>query len=124
MDVHVGKHLTECLLGKQGILADKTRLMVTHNQGVMDIADMVEYMEDGILFKNSIHKEEWDQDTDEKEVCKEKTVNSKCCNGVLSEQLEKKFTGDQTKKIEGENNTKIEDDKSKTMQDKLVKKIN
>ena len=98
MDVHVGRNLTECLLGKQGILADKTRLMVTHNQGVIDIADMVEYMEDGILQQNSVIKKEQEKDSDEKEVCEEKPVNSTCCNGVLSEQLEKKITGDELTK--------------------------
>ena len=30
VDVHVGSHLTECVLGRQGILAGKTRVMVTH----------------------------------------------------------------------------------------------
>ena len=61
--------------------------MVTHNQGVMDIANVVEYMEDGTLVKHNDYKKDREKDTDEKEVCEEKTVSSNCCNGVLSEQL-------------------------------------
>merc|ERR1719483_362247 len=92
VDVHVGAHLSSCLLGKKGLLAGKTKLMVTHNTGAVNMADTVSYMENGRLKKNKKGREEHEE---EKEVCEEKAVNEDCCNGVLKEQLENKISGEQ-----------------------------
>jgi len=126
VDVHVGSHLIECVLGKQGILANKTRLMVTHNEGAINIADTVDYMKDGTLVENGDHKSEQDKETIEKEVCEEKIISSGCCNGILSEKLEKKIN-DNESKAEEEKQQKTEDpenkdDKSNQMQDRLKDK--
>jgi len=120
VDVHVGSHLTECVLGKQGILADKTRLMVTHNLGVLDTADIVSYMEDGKLVKSTKEKVEQEQ---EKEVCEEKIVNSECCNGILNEKLENKISknsADDTSTKNEPKNTK--EDQSENIQNRLKDK--
>jgi len=116
VDVHVGAHLIDCVLGKSGILAKSTRLMVTHNQGVIDIADTLQYMKEGTFIQNNKISKAEEMEHAEKEVCEEKIIQSNCCNGVLSEKLENKMMQEQNPKEEKK------DDSSKTMQDRLKDK--
>ena len=47
-DVHVGNHLTNSVLGKKGLLVEKTRIMVTHNLVILKIADSISNMEQDV----------------------------------------------------------------------------
>ncbi|NWS66143.1 MRP1 protein, partial [Crotophaga sulcirostris] len=47
VDVHVGKHLLEKLIGPSGLLKGKTRILVTHNQTVLPHTDLIIVMEEG-----------------------------------------------------------------------------
>jgi len=119
VDVHVGSHLTECVLGRQGILAGKTRIMVTHNQGVINIADRVKYMKDGTFDLNIEPNNKESHLNDEKEVCEEKKTIENCCNGVLRDELEEKIS---EKNAKNEVKEKSTDDKAKDIQDRLKDK--
>eukprot|EP00092_Neocalanus_flemingeri_P021837 GFUD01023689.1.p1 GENE.GFUD01023689.1~~GFUD01023689.1.p1 ORF type:complete len:1151 (+),score=238.50 GFUD01023689.1:511-3453(+) len=112
VDVHVGTHLTDCLLGKTGILSDKTRVMVSHSLGVHTSADTISYMEDGTVVSSREHKLESEE---EKEVCEEKAVNDECCNGVLDEKLENKISGKDL-------HNPPQEDKSENIQNRLKDK--
>ncbi|NXJ15459.1 MRP1 protein, partial [Odontophorus gujanensis] len=47
VDVHVGKHLFEKLIGPSGLLRCKTRVLVTHNLTILPHADLIIVMEEG-----------------------------------------------------------------------------
>ncbi|XP_048799527.1 multidrug resistance-associated protein 1-like isoform X4 [Lagopus muta] len=47
VDVHVGKHLFEKLIGPSGLLKSKTRVLVTHNLTLLPHADLIIVMEEG-----------------------------------------------------------------------------
>ncbi|XP_074853753.1 ATP-binding cassette sub-family C member 2-like isoform X2 [Carettochelys insculpta] len=47
VDVHVGKHLFEKLIGPSGLLKNKTRILVTHNLTFLPQMDVIVVMEDG-----------------------------------------------------------------------------
>ncbi|XP_038041972.2 multidrug resistance-associated protein 1 isoform X3 [Anas platyrhynchos] len=47
VDVHVGKHLFEKLIGPSGLLKNKTRVLVTHNLRLLPHADFIIVMEEG-----------------------------------------------------------------------------
>ena len=51
VDVHVSQHITQQVLGKDGLLGDRTRLMVTHNTAAINYSDYVSYMEHGTIVK-------------------------------------------------------------------------
>lgn len=47
MDSHVGKHIFENVIGPEGILADKTRLLVTHGISYLPSVDNIFVMDGG-----------------------------------------------------------------------------
>ncbi|XP_054255801.1 ATP-binding cassette sub-family C member 2-like [Indicator indicator] len=47
VDVHVGKHLFEKLIGPSGLLKSKTRILVTHNLMFLPHTDLIIVMEEG-----------------------------------------------------------------------------
>ncbi|KAM9035585.1 ATP-binding cassette sub-family C member 2-like isoform 4-T4 [Sarcophilus harrisii] len=47
VDVHVGKHLFEKVIGSSGLLKNKTRILVTHNLALLPQADLILVMESG-----------------------------------------------------------------------------
>ncbi|KAM9320370.1 multidrug resistance-associated protein 1-like [Gastrophryne carolinensis] len=47
VDVHVGKHLFEKVIGQNGLLKNKTRILVTHSLTVLPQVDLIIVMEDG-----------------------------------------------------------------------------
>ncbi|NXU19083.1 MRP1 protein, partial [Pardalotus punctatus] len=47
VDVHVGKHLFEKLIGPSGLLKSKTRILVTHNLSLLPHTDLIIVMEEG-----------------------------------------------------------------------------
>ena len=49
VDAHVGKHLMDKLLGPEGLLKDKTRVLVTHNLGFLHKMDTILVMDGGVV---------------------------------------------------------------------------
>ncbi|OCT93914.1 multidrug resistance-associated protein 1 isoform X2 [Xenopus laevis] len=47
VDVHVGKHLFDKLIGPNGLLKNKTRILVTHSLTVLPQTDLIIVMEEG-----------------------------------------------------------------------------
>ncbi|XP_044142673.1 multidrug resistance-associated protein 1-like [Bufo gargarizans] len=47
VDVHVGKHLFDKVIGHNGLLKNKTRILVTHSLTVLPLVDLIVIMEDG-----------------------------------------------------------------------------
>ncbi|XP_069801998.1 multidrug resistance-associated protein 1-like [Dendropsophus ebraccatus] len=47
VDVHVGKHLFDKVIGHSGLLKNKTRVLVTHSLTVLPLVDLIVLMEDG-----------------------------------------------------------------------------
>ncbi|NXO09453.1 MRP1 protein, partial [Oriolus oriolus] len=47
VDVHVGKHLFEKIIGPSGLLKSKTRILVTHNLTLLPHTDLIIVMEEG-----------------------------------------------------------------------------
>uniref|UniRef100_A0AC35TH94 Multidrug resistance-associated protein lethal(2)03659 n=1 Tax=Rhabditophanes sp. KR3021 TaxID=114890 RepID=A0AC35TH94_9BILA len=51
VDCHVGKHIFENVIGREGILKNKTRLLVTNNTLLLDKVDLIIMMEDSKIKK-------------------------------------------------------------------------
>ncbi|KAL6466397.1 hypothetical protein MHYP_G00242010 [Metynnis hypsauchen] len=49
VDSHVGKHLFERLIGSQGLLKDKTRILVTHGISFLPCVDEIVVLVDGVV---------------------------------------------------------------------------
>ena len=47
VDSHVGKHIFDKVIGKQGILKDKTRILVTHGISYLPQVDDIIVLKDG-----------------------------------------------------------------------------
>ncbi|NWW64585.1 MRP1 protein, partial [Ifrita kowaldi] len=57
VDVHVGKHLFEKLIGPSGLLKSKTRILVTHNLTLLPHADLIIVMEEGRISQMGTYQE-------------------------------------------------------------------
>ncbi|XP_040515028.1 multidrug resistance-associated protein 1 isoform X2 [Gallus gallus] len=57
VDVHVGKHLFEKLIGPSGLLKSKTRVLVTHNLTLLPHADLIILMEEGKISEMGSYQE-------------------------------------------------------------------
>ncbi|KAK4830095.1 hypothetical protein QYF61_008522 [Mycteria americana] len=57
VDVHVGKHLFENLIGPSGLLKSKTRILVTHNLMLLPHADLIIAMEGGRISQMGTYQE-------------------------------------------------------------------
>uniref|UniRef100_A0A8C3KKC3 Multidrug resistance-associated protein 1-like n=1 Tax=Calidris pygmaea TaxID=425635 RepID=A0A8C3KKC3_9CHAR len=57
VDVHVGKHLFEKLIGPSGLLKSKTRILVTHNLNLLPHTDLIIVMEEGRISQMGAYQE-------------------------------------------------------------------
>ncbi|NXC00727.1 MRP1 protein, partial [Orthonyx spaldingii] len=57
VDVHVGKHLFEKLIGPSGLLKSKTRVLVTHNLTLLPHTDLIIVMEAGRISQMGTYQE-------------------------------------------------------------------
>lgn len=64
VDSHVGKHIFDNLIGKNGLLQEKTRVLVTHGISFLPHVDNIVVMKDGRIsevgtFKELLAKKVW-----------------------------------------------------------------
>ncbi|NWS41791.1 MRP1 protein, partial [Probosciger aterrimus] len=57
VDVHVGKHLFEKIIGPSGLLKSKTRILVTHNVTFLPHTDLIIVMEEGRISQMGNYQE-------------------------------------------------------------------
>ncbi|KAM9566457.1 multidrug resistance-associated protein 1-like isoform 3-T3 [Guaruba guarouba] len=57
VDVHVGKHLFEKIVGPSGLLKSKTRILVTHNVTFLPYTDLIIVMEEGRIGQMGTYQE-------------------------------------------------------------------
>uniref|UniRef100_A0A672TVD4 ATP binding cassette subfamily C member 6 n=1 Tax=Strigops habroptila TaxID=2489341 RepID=A0A672TVD4_STRHB len=57
VDVHVGKHLFEKIIGPSGLLKSKTRILVTHNVTFLPHTDLIIVMEEGRISQMGTYQE-------------------------------------------------------------------
>ncbi|EDV26556.1 uncharacterized protein TRIADDRAFT_50060 [Trichoplax adhaerens] len=57
VDAHVGKHLFKEVIGPQGRLRDKTRILVTHNLRFLSKVDKIIMLEDGEIIETGTYSE-------------------------------------------------------------------
>ncbi|NWV28367.1 MRP1 protein, partial [Origma solitaria] len=57
VDVHVGKHLFEKLIGPSGLLKSKTRILVTHNLTLLPHTDLIIVIEEGKISQMGTYQE-------------------------------------------------------------------
>ncbi|OQV14983.1 Multidrug resistance-associated protein 1 [Hypsibius exemplaris] len=57
VDAHVGKHIFEHVIGPNGMLSGKTRLLVTHGIGFLPQTDQIIVMSNGKVSENGTYKE-------------------------------------------------------------------
>ncbi|KFW88590.1 Multidrug resistance-associated protein 1, partial [Phalacrocorax carbo] len=57
VDVHVGKHIFEKLIGPSGLLKSKTRILVTHNLTLLPRTDLIVVMEEGRISHMGTYQE-------------------------------------------------------------------
>ncbi|XP_061222664.1 multidrug resistance-associated protein 1-like isoform X5 [Neopsephotus bourkii] len=57
VDVHVGKHLFEKIIGPSGLLKNKTRILVTHNVTFLPHTDLIIVMEEGRISQMGTYQE-------------------------------------------------------------------
>ncbi|XP_075053196.1 multidrug resistance-associated protein 1-like [Mixophyes fleayi] len=55
VDVHVGKHLFDKVIGQNGLLKNKTRILVTHSLTVLPLVDLIIVMEDGRIAQSGTY---------------------------------------------------------------------
>ena len=112
VDVHVGQQLMDQVLGERGLLGGKTRVMVTHNSDVMNIADMTSYMDNGTILRTM----EQEQKVEQLEHFVEEDAAGDMItslNEIPKETVEKKIRN---------NKDKTDEEKSKDAQDRLKDK--
>uniref|UniRef100_A0A4X2LR57 ATP binding cassette subfamily C member 6 n=1 Tax=Vombatus ursinus TaxID=29139 RepID=A0A4X2LR57_VOMUR len=57
VDVHVGKHLFEKVIGSSGLLKNKTRVLVTHNLTILPQTDLILVIESGKVAQMGTYQE-------------------------------------------------------------------
>ncbi|XP_064490303.1 multidrug resistance-associated protein 1-like isoform X2 [Ornithodoros turicata] len=57
VDSHVGKHIFENVIGPQGVLKDKTRLLVTHGISYLPQMDLIVVLKDGQVQEQGTYQE-------------------------------------------------------------------
>ena len=57
VDSHVGKHIFEHVLGHDGLLSKKTRLLVTHGVTYLSKADQIIVLKDGKISEQGTYEE-------------------------------------------------------------------
>lgn len=57
VDSHVGKHIFENVIGPNGILKKKTRVLVTHGITYLPEVDSIVVLKDGEISENGTYKE-------------------------------------------------------------------
>ncbi|KAM6386857.1 LOW QUALITY PROTEIN: multidrug resistance-associated protein 1-like [Alca torda] len=57
VDVHVGKHLFEKLIGPSGLLKSKTRILVTHTLTLLPHTDLIIVMDEGRISQTGTYQE-------------------------------------------------------------------
>jgi ATP-binding cassette subfamily C (CFTR/MRP) protein 1 len=57
LDAHVGKHIFDKVIGPNGMLRDKTRVLVTHRISVLSQCDQIIVMKDGSISECGSYKE-------------------------------------------------------------------
>jgi len=55
VDSHVGKHIFENLIGPNGMLRDKTRILVTHGVSFLPYMDRIFVMKDGVISESGTY---------------------------------------------------------------------
>jgi len=57
LDAHVGKHIFDKVIGPNGMLRDKTRVLVTHRISVLSQCDQIIVMKDGSISECGSYKQ-------------------------------------------------------------------
>ncbi|NXS94769.1 MRP1 protein, partial [Jacana jacana] len=57
VDAHVGQHIFECVLGPNGLLKDKTRVLVTHAINILPQVDNIVFLVDGAISEIGSYQE-------------------------------------------------------------------
>uniref|UniRef100_A0A158PA92 ABC-type glutathione-S-conjugate transporter n=1 Tax=Angiostrongylus cantonensis TaxID=6313 RepID=A0A158PA92_ANGCA len=55
VDAHVGRHIFEKVLGPDGLLREKTRILVTHRLSYLKSADEIVVLQDGIIIESGTY---------------------------------------------------------------------
>ncbi|XP_074156530.1 multidrug resistance-associated protein 1-like isoform X3 [Sminthopsis crassicaudata] len=79
VDVHVGKHLFEKVIGSSGILKNKTRILVTHNLALLPQMDLILVMESGRVAQIGSYQELLLKGTDFTNLLQISSVSEKVC---------------------------------------------
>ncbi|XP_022670319.1 canalicular multispecific organic anion transporter 1-like isoform X2 [Varroa destructor] len=95
VDVHVGSHLFKHVIGHKGLLADRTRILVTHNVSYLPYADRVIVLKDGMVAEQGTYNE----------LVRESQVFAELVNQLKAQQ-DKESPG-QTRKKADENQDKV-----------------
>ena len=61
VDAHVGKHIFDKVIGPNGLLREKTRVLVTHGVRYLPFFDQIVVLKDGAISENGTYKELLDQ---------------------------------------------------------------
>ncbi|CAL9703661.1 unnamed protein product [Knipowitschia caucasica] len=62
VDAHVGRHIFERVIGPQGLLRDKTRVLVTHGLSYLPQADLILVMSEGQISERGTYQQLLDKD--------------------------------------------------------------
>ena len=84
VDAHVGKHIFEHVIGKHGVLRDKTRVMVTHGVHWLPYVDKVIVVKDGKVSETGSYKQLLDHDGAFAQFVREVTKNDKVAHDDVS----------------------------------------
>ncbi|XP_009076339.1 PREDICTED: multidrug resistance-associated protein 1-like, partial [Acanthisitta chloris] len=57
VDAHVGQHIFEHVLGPNGLLKDKTRVLVTHTVNILPQVDKIVFLVDGMISETGSYQE-------------------------------------------------------------------
>uniref|UniRef100_A0A0K2TGK0 ATP-binding cassette sub-family C member 1 n=1 Tax=Lepeophtheirus salmonis TaxID=72036 RepID=A0A0K2TGK0_LEPSM len=110
VDSHVAKHLFEEVIGSNGLLRGKTRILVTHNLSFLHLVDEIYFLKDGEITEKGTYKELMEKNCDFSELISNH-ANNKITNQSDSEKVMEKINEEGTKQPI-ETNFKIYDEET------------
>ncbi|KAG0092465.1 Multidrug resistance-associated protein 1 [Podila epicladia] len=128
VDAHVDQHLWENLIGPNGLLKNKTRVLVTHGIHHLEHVDQIVVVKDGEITENGHYDTLMDakgafyQLIDEYSVNSRNSKSKKNATGESAETVEEDEEHGSSEEDKSEADTQKDDEKDKEMKEKEVKK--
>ncbi|KAG0378549.1 hypothetical protein BGX24_003529 [Mortierella sp. AD032] len=110
VDAHVDQHLWQHLIGPQGLLKDKTRVLVTHGIHHLDHVDQIVVLKDGAISETGAYQQLMDARGAFYQLIKDFSVTKKSKKSKHQRELTAVETTAEEGDVDSERNTIVEDE--------------